>query len=323
MKTEIDINEFIDNAADEYVSLRKRLRKNNLTFEKAEHDMKKYRQKFYEIIQKYRIGNVSDFVMASAENKHNADLQYLYAMTITDKGLLISDDAERTMEQDITCYIEQSEKAEKLFVFIQKQSENKLRLDNILSNSEEMHNYNYDKDELNDLYKMTLQHRFIFSEREDEVYRDNLQSLLEHINSGIGMKTLKPYILFAILSRKHGLITRRENYIPDIRLAFHFQEYNIWQDNGKNFDVYASYIELYYQLREYYMDEDVDIELCDFCFANYSLLSTWYYENCEINEEIPMNFLTATLMNMSLNFISWCDESNNYDKIKEIGENLI
>ncbi|MCM1235124.1 MAG: hypothetical protein NC489_33915 [Ruminococcus flavefaciens] len=28
--------------------------------------------------------------------------------------------------------------------------------------------------------------------------------------------------------------------------------------------------------------------LCDFCFANLSPLSEWYYMNCEPNEDIPM-----------------------------------
>lgn len=82
------------------------------------------------------------------------------------------------------------------------------------------------------------------------------------------------------------MMTERQNYSPNIANVFEYMDYRISSDNGKNFDTYQSYTELYEQLRRHYEDE-CDMELTDYCFANLCNLSRWYYENCAPNEEIP------------------------------------
>ncbi|MDE7122682.1 MAG: hypothetical protein K2O42_11060 [Oscillospiraceae bacterium] len=79
----------------------------------------------------------------------------------------------------------------------------------------------------------------------------------------------------------------RKDYSPNFDNIFQRKEYKINMDNGKNFDTYQSYLELYDQLRRHYQDES-DIDFSDYCFAHLSNLSEWYYQNCEPNEEIPM-----------------------------------
>ncbi len=60
-------------------------------------------------------------------------------------------------------------------------------------------------------------------------------------------------------------------------------------DNRKNFNVYQSAVGLYEHLHRAYSEEsEVDIELCDFCFANLSPLSEWYYTHCQLEYDIPM-----------------------------------
>ena len=82
-------------------------------------------------------------------------------------------------------------------------------------------------------------------------------------------------------------MTDRKNYSPNFANIFERTDYKIKIDNGKNFDTYQSYLELYDQLRRHYQDES-DIDFSDYCFAHLSNLSEWYYENCQPNEEIPM-----------------------------------
>ena len=74
--------------------------------------------------------------------------------------------------------------------------------------------------------------------------------------------------------------------------------------------------------------------LCDFCFANLSPLSEWYYQNCEPNEEIPMALCRKILHVMPKSFpymLSYADyDQMNEDEVqlysdaaKELLENML
>ena len=134
---------------------------------------------------------------------------------------------------------------------------------------------------------MTIQHTFLHDSIKNEIYKDNLKSLLLHTNSDEKLKFIKPYVIFAVLARKTGMMQKRKHFIPNLKAVFQYQAYHILKDNGKNFNRYQSELELYDHLRRAY-DDDADIDFCDFCFANLSPLSEWYYLYCEPNEEIPM-----------------------------------
>ncbi|MDE6664778.1 MAG: hypothetical protein K2K14_01100 [Ruminococcus sp.] len=144
------------------------------------------------------------------------------------------------------------------------------------------------------------------------------------------MQSVKPYVIFAVLTRKNKLIMKRENYSPNIRNIFQYQEYRIENDNGKNFNSYQSYIELYEHLKRFYLDSpEVDMNFSDYCFANMSLLSLWYYQNCEPNEDIPVdiwskiNSMKSLIFPIIHNYHSYedFDSDNFYGKYPEV-ENL-
>lgn len=124
----------------------------------------------------------------------------------------------------------------------------------------------------------------------NKIYKDNLEFLLININSDEKLKSVKPYIIFSAIARRTGKMQKRENFSPNLKIIFQYQDYSIYRDNGKNFNMYQSELELYDHLKRSYIEYDyIDIELCDFCFANLSPLSEWYYTNCEPDEDIPMN----------------------------------
>ncbi len=90
--------------------------------------------------------------------------------------------------------------------------------------------------------------------------------------------------------------------------------------NGKNFDNYQCYIELYETLRQFYRDDsNVNLPFCDYCFANLCPLSRWYYENCEPNEQIPMNIQQKAEMITAMIFPDLYDDSEDVE-IKAIPE---
>lgn len=138
------------------------------------------------------------------------------------------------------------------------------------------------------------------------------------------MKLVKPYVVFAVLARKTGMMQNISHFMPNLKAIFQYQHYSIYKDNGKNFNLYQSELELYDHLQRSYMDDDVDMELCDFCFANLSPLSEWYYMNCEPNENIPMclSRKIRTVMPKSFPDILSYEDYNmmNDDEIKLYGD---
>ena len=134
------------------------------------------------------------------------------------------------------------------------------------------------------------------------------------LNGNPQLQAAKPYIIFAILSRKHGMMMNREHFIPNLQAAFQYQIYHIDFDNGKNFDNYQCYIELYETLRQFYRDDsNVNLPFCDYCFANLCPLSRWYYENCEPNEQIPMNIQQKAEMITAMIFPDLYDDSEDVE----------
>ena len=102
------------------------------------------------------------------------------------------------------------------------------------------------------------------------------------------------------------MMLEREDFSPNIKDVFKVKEYKIYSDNGKNFDTYQSYLELYEQLKRHYNDE-CDVEFSDYCFANLSNLSQWYYQNCEPNEDIPKDFRAEVTSYFSDNQLVKCE----------------
>ena len=138
------------------------------------------------------------------------------------------------------------------------------------------------------LYEMAIENTFLYNARKNNIFLHNLGELVRLVNANECYRAVKPYIYFAVLSRKHKLMMEREHYSPNIPKIYDYQEYTIQRDNNKNFNTYQSYLELYGQLRESYEGE-IDGALTDYCMANTSNLCEWFYENCEPDDVIPMS----------------------------------
>ncbi len=290
-----EIYKYINKLADQYVEFDELLKQNYLTFDEAQQRVKQFKEQFYGLLAKYSIGSQNlvvtcyDLMEQIRCQPDNPDLQYLYFCIMTDVGLLNRALGERTEEQEIRNYLRQNELIQELTAFLKSQSESIGKYEELLEYLKKpIKIKNAECEEESDfLYHLTIQHTFLHDCIKNEVYKDNLKSLLIHINSDEKLKPIKPYIIFAVLARKTGMMQKRAHFMPNLKAIFQYQEYNILKDNGKNFNQYQSELELYDHLRRAYID-DVDIDFCDFCFANLSPLSEWYYMNCEPNEEIPM-----------------------------------
>ncbi len=290
-----EIYKYINELADQYVEFDELLKQNHLTFDEVKQKIKQFKKQFYSLISKYSIGSQNlvetcyDLIERMEQQPDNPDLQYLYFCVITDVGLLNKVLGERTEEQEIRNYLRQRESIQELTEFLESQTESIKKYQELLEYLKKpIKIKNAECEEESDfLYHLTIQHTFLHDCIKNEVYKDNLKSLLIHINSDEKLKTIKPYIIFVVLARKTGMMQKRKHFMPNLKMIFQYQDYNILKDNGKNFNQYQSELELYDHLRRAYF-EDANIDFCDFCFANLSPLSEWYYMNCEPNEEIPM-----------------------------------
>lgn len=290
-----EINQYIDQAADCYISLKDLLLQHHMTYDEALQKTAEFREKYYGFLNQYAMKSENivrlcyDLMAQIKDSPENQDLQFLYFCTVTDTGLLSE---YQTGEQAIRNYFQQSEKVRELTDFLQIESKCREQLQQVklhLKKSESMWDSD-DSQEFQQLYELTTQHTFLYGAGKNPIYRDNLHFLLTHINQNETLKSIKPYLIFAILSRKHGMMQNREHFIPNLQTAFQYQEYQIYTDNGKNFNLYESYLELYDHLRRFYeSDHTTNLSLCDYCFANFSPLSEWYYLYCQPDMDFPMN----------------------------------
>ncbi|MDE6833997.1 MAG: hypothetical protein K2J39_07130 [Ruminococcus sp.] len=284
-----EIQRWLDYEADNYVSTEELLKQYGLDMKNASEQADIYKEKFFTFLRKYKIScdNIN-VITAQIDrlscNKQNEEVLFLYTALVTEKGLLFGDiDNE---EQKVLLWLEQSEKAEKFSEAIRMEKIYESRLEKLSGFQEIKVSEKTDIEEQTLLYRMILQHGFLYKGRSN-LFLENIGELVRKVNSNPELKAIKPYVYSTVLSRKHNLMMKRKNYSPNFANIFEKTVYRINKDNGKNFAMYQSYIELYEQLRRYYEDE-CDIKFSDYCFSHLSNLSEWYYENCEPNEEIPM-----------------------------------
>lgn len=306
-----EIYKYINEQAEQYIMFDELLKQNRLTLNEANQKVKQFKEKFNTLLEKYAIGTQNlvvtcyDLIELIKQQPDNSDLQYLYFCIVTDVGLLNNILANRTEEQKIRNYIRQNEAIQELTEFLKSQTESIKKYHELLEYLKkpikvEVSEYSEESDFM---YHLTIQHNFLYDSIKNDIYKDNLKFLLMYINNDKRLKILKPYIIFAVLSRRTGMMQKREHFIPNLKAIFQYQEYSILKDNGKNFNQYQSEIELYDHLRRSYFDDNyIDIDFCDFCFANLSPLSEWYYLHCEPNEEIPMTIGRKILSVMPLSF---------------------
>lgn len=285
-----ELHRWLDEQSEDDISTEEILHEYRLTMEKASEQADLYKEKFFGLLQKYKICSDNISVMIAELDRliyknHNEELLFVYTALATEKGLLFGKIEDE--EQKILCWLEQSGKAEKFSKAIRMEKNYKKRLENLSGFSESTDSKEIDTEEQILLYQMSLQHDFLYKGRKSNFFLENVGELVRKVNACPELKSIKPYVYSAVLSRKHKLMKERQNYSPNFANIFEKTDYKIKTDNGKNFDTYQSYVELYGQLRRHYDDES-DIDFSDYCFAHLSNLSEWYYKNCEPNEEIPM-----------------------------------
>ena len=102
--------------------------------------------------------------------------------------------------------------------------------------------------------------------------RDNLTGISTFIH-GAGLENVSPLIWFFVIIHNQKKLCSTLGFIVNPQNILRYQEYNITQDNGKNFNQYEQYCNLYLDLKESF--PRTDLQLCDMGFLKCSNLSQW------------------------------------------------
>ena len=289
-----EIYKFIELEADYFTTKEDILKEYKLTFEQAYENACRYRSDFFSLLKSHGIkSDIPEAILIDICKQMDVykdeDILKIYCMAVTDKGLLFEKLANK--EQIILLWLEQSRESKSLMAYLKNIPVYKNIIETMSKSAVNNATEKIDLEEQANLYQMALQHGFIYKNGKNNTFLSNIGELIRLTNSNKFIKSAKPYVYSAVLSRKHKMMIERADYSPNLQDVFKLKEYKIDTDNGKNFNTYQSYLELYEQLKRHYIDDtEVDTGFSDYCFANLSNLSEWYYHNCEPNEDIPRNF---------------------------------
>ncbi len=287
-----EIEKFLDDEADSYVSLEEKLFQRGIDFETAVTAADKFCGKFNDIltakgIAKNSISQVCADIAELLKHDTGTQAEFLYTAILSEVFLLFGE--VENDEQKVELWLEQSEKMYYLHTLFWWEKDNYKKIGDISASVKMNAVGEANTIEQKILYDTLMQYDIFVPFKENGIYEENIGELIRQVNANEKLKKIKPYIYIAVLSRKTKKMTAQKGYMPNIRSIFKRTEYNIEKDNGKNFDRYQTYLELYDHLKRVY-DGEYDKNLTDYCFTHFSNLSEWFYDNCQPDDNIPMPF---------------------------------
>lgn len=225
-----EIERFLDEAAESYVPLEDRLSERGIDYETAMIAADKFRKRFYDILHKKGIGmnNISRLCYDLTELlKHDRDEDslFLYTAMLSEVSLLfgkIEND-----EQKIELWLDQSEKVYYLKRLIKTEQINSNLIREIIKGINSNVSGEIDPEEHEILYDSLLQYDLFYKRKGNPVFYENIGELIRQVNVNEKLKTIKPYVYTAVLSRKHKKITEQKGYMPNIRNVFTKKQYQI------------------------------------------------------------------------------------------------
>lgn len=287
-----EIEKFLDEETENYVPLKEKLLERGIDFETAVIAADKFCGKFDDMltvkgIVKNNISQVCKEITELLKHDTGEDNEFLYTAMLSEVFLLFGEI--ENDEQKVELWLEQSEKMYYLHTLFWWEKCNYRKMIDILASVKANAVGEVDYEEHQILYDALIQYDIFILVKNDDIFEENIGELIRQVNANSMLKQIKPYIYTAVLSRKTKKMTEQKGYMPNIRSILKRTEYKIEKDNGKNFDRYQTYLELYDHLKRVY-DGEYDQNLTDYCFTHFSNLSEWFYDNCKPDNNIPMPF---------------------------------
>ena len=138
----------------------------------------------------------------------------------------------------------------------------------------------------------------IFSPKSDlNRLSDNILSLLNIADVHPDIAAVRPLFLYRALTRHGKRLQSAPDLDLDLRALWKYQDYKINDDNGKNYRIYAKYLNLFEILYDLFeTDETVDAPLCLYGFDHLSNLGEFYRLYPEKDRTIPFDLSIEELL---------------------------
>ena len=108
-------------------------------------------------------------------------------------------------------WLDCSEKSERLTEAIKRESVLKARMLSASKSVTANAAAETDLEEQAFLYRMAVQNTFLYKIKSGNIFLENVGELIRKVNANQQLKAIKPYVYFAILSRKHKMMMERPN----------------------------------------------------------------------------------------------------------------
>ncbi|MGK3613394.1 hypothetical protein [Bacillus cereus] len=173
---------------------------------------------------------------------------------------------------------------------------------------------NTDKKTLADLYYENVQ--------QEKIIDENIEYIHCFCTQNNERKKIYPYLMFRIMINYRKKICKdyseemkNPNFINPESL-FVYQNYNIEEDNGKNFKQHSKYINLFLRLCEEFSHVS-DVELCKYLFEKLLNLNKWGIER---TEEQVFSHSIYSLVKSRSGFLYWGESNFDGDIIDHISD---
>lgn len=141
---------------------------------------------------------------------------------------------------------------------------------------------------------------YVENNTDKEILKRNLQDIEISTASIPFMEPIKPLVYYQAFVKYQKKICENDGFIPEIKNLFSSTEYNIAENNGKNYEQYAIYCELFSDLKRCF--PEADKKLCDVGFMYLSNLAEWRwklglegYRTDRMSTDIPMPVETIAM----------------------------
>lgn len=292
------------------------LEKHRLTVRELEEQAEAGRRNFLARLRKFDLPVDNRFVLcqrlcALAETNPSDELLRLYCDIVFDNGFLL--DLERAEDAEASiCWLYGRENSDILYQYLSGRRELAARFWGLLEQVKKIKLTAEKGGETDSVESDAVFQSYarIFELSGSGRLLDNITWLLRTADRNPVLRTIKPLLLYRMLTRHGKRMQTSDDLRVDCRTLWKYQEYGIDRDNGKNYRVNVRYLTLFSELCGICeADGQVDIPLCVYGFDHLSNLGEFYRLFVPENVTIPFGF---TLEDIIMDSPFSCFE-NGYD----------
>ena len=272
------------------------IKEKNINVKKYRKELTEFLTEFSSLCQKYELNitNRANFCQKlnklvkelysskrSNENflKNDYELVFLFCVFAYDHTYLMNN-RKKITKSNIISFVELKDEVDTLIDLIKSRRVQKEKFALILKKLPKNINYKKTDKKVNEKEKKKILNIFmnyLGSNNLKDIVKDNIEHILKILHSNNNLEKLSPFFVFEVLKNHKNRISDR-SFDFNINNLFKYNEYEIENDNGKNFKSYFNMCVMYSHLVDYYREFDyVDLDLCNYCFYSVSNLCNWFH----------------------------------------------